>query len=122
MSEEPSGEDPPPSYDEVMRGNMIDDQDLMTETISAPTENEVVVIPEENVGNGNDETQQNVNATEKIRNYVKFIGAKNFSFKTEDYLKCPYFLCAVSRVLFNCVTWLRSFKLTLCSALSGTWQ
>ena len=48
--------------------------------------------------------------------------AKNFSFKTEHCLKCPYFLCAVNRVLFNCVTWLRSFKLTLCSALSGTWQ
>ena len=48
--------------------------------------------------------------------------AKNFSFKTEHYLKCPDFLCAVNRVLFNCVTWLRSFKLTLCSALSGTWQ
>ena len=72
MSEEPSGEDPPPSYDEVMRENMIDDQDLMTETVSAPPENEVVVIPEENVGNGNDETQQNVSAIEKMRNCMKF--------------------------------------------------
>ena len=71
MSQEPSGEDPPPSYDEAMmseqsqsRGsmgsNIIDDQDLASVTPSAPPEHEVVVIPQENVGSGNNETQQNI--------------------------------------------------------------
>ena len=71
MSQKPSGEDPPPSYDEAMmseqsqsrgsmRSNIIDDQDLASVTPSAPPEHEVVVIPQENVGSGNNETQQNI--------------------------------------------------------------
>ena len=89
MSQEPNGEDPPPSYDEVMRGNMIDDQDLMTETISAPPEYELVAIPEDNVGN--DETQQNVNAKERMRRYCKLV--LQFLLKFVRFIWCS--LCVI---------------------------